>query len=104
MNGEKKMRSYKEVIKEHVSDPVEAYEYLKASMELYEEDGDLDAFLVAIKTVAEANGGISKLAKQTNLNRQHLYRSLSQNGNPTIRTLESVLHALGLKLSIEKAS
>jgi probable addiction module antidote protein len=98
------MKSFREEVKNYVKDESEAFEYLKASLELYETDGDLDSFLIALRTVADAQGGITKLAESTNLNRQHLYRSLAKNGNPTIKTLDSILHALGVKLSIEKAS
>lgn len=98
------MKTFREVVIDHVQDPTEALEYLKASMELFEQDGDLDVFLTAIRTVAEAKGGMSKLAQETKLNRQHLYRCLSRNGNPTVRTLDSILHALGLRLTIDKVS
>jgi probable addiction module antidote protein len=97
------MRNYRSVVREFVVDQDEAAEYLKSALEEYEEDGNLDAFLKAIRAVADAQGGISKLAEKTNLNRQHLYRSLAENGNPTIRTLDSVLHSLGLKLSLVRA-
>jgi len=97
------MRNFRDMVKEFVQDPENASEYLRVSLEEYEEDGNLDAFLKAIRTVAEARGGISKLAEETNLNRQHLYRSLSANGNPTIRTLDSVLHSLGLRLTLTQA-
>lgn len=98
------MRNYRDMVEDFVKDPSEASEYLRISMEEYETDGNLNAFLKAIRTVTDAQGGISELAQKTNLNRQHLYRSLSKNGNPTIRTLDSILHSLGLKLTITKAS
>ena len=98
------MRDYRDFVQETVQNMDEASSYLKAALEEYENDGDLSAFLKAIRTVVDAQGGMSKLAEKTNLNRQHLYRSLSESGNPTIRTLYTVLHALGLKLSISKAS
>ena len=98
------MRNYSDVIKDFIKDPSEASEYLRISLEEYETDRNLDAFLKAIRSVTDAQGGIAKLAQKTNLNRQHLYKSLSKNGNPTIRTLDSILHSLGLKLTITKAS
>jgi len=98
------MRTYRNIVEGFMEDPSEAAEYLRVSLEAYEQDGNLDAFLMALRTVADAQGGISELSKKTNLNRQHLYRSLSENGNPTIRTLDTILHSLGLKLSITKAS
>ena len=45
-------------------------------------------------------GGIAKLAENTSLNREHLYRMLSENGNPELRSLELLLDALGFRLSI----
>jgi len=98
------MRKYEEIVQEIVEDHSEASEYLIASLEEYENDGNLPAFLKAIRTVVAAQGGMGVLADKTNLNRQHLYRSLSEKGNPTIRTLHTILHGLGLKLSIRKAS
>jgi len=50
--------------------------------------------------VAEVRGGIGELAKKTNINRQHLYRTLSRRGNPRLDTLKDVLHGLGFRLSI----
>ena len=44
---------------------------------------------------------MTELAKETNLARQALYQSLSRKGNPRLDTLSKVLHAAGLRLSIE---
>lgn len=98
------MRSFRQIAQELVQDPAEAAEYLTAALEEYENDGNLPAFLTAIRTVVEAQGGIGRLAEKTNLNRQHLYRSLSEKGNPTIRTLNLILQGIGVRLTIRKAS
>ena len=45
-------------------------------------------------------GGVAKLAKNASLNREHLYRMLSENGNPELRSPEALLDALGFRLSI----
>ena len=76
---------------------------LMAALDEYEKDDNLAAFLKAICTVVEAQGGIGALSEKINVNRQHLYRSLSEKGNPTIRTLHAILNGLGLKLTIRKA-
>jgi probable addiction module antidote protein len=94
----------RDLVRDTIQDPDEAYEYLLESLRLYEEEGNLDAFLLAIRTVTDAQGGMTSLAEKTGLNRQHLYRSLAKNGNPTMKTLHSILNALGLKFSIERAS
>ncbi len=79
----------------------DAIAYLKVALEEYEEDHDPEAFMLALRNVAQAHGGISKLSEKTKLNREHLYRILSKRGNPRLVTLDTVLRGLGFKLSIE---
>jgi DNA-binding phage protein len=35
------------------------------------------------------------------MNREHLYRILSNKGNPELKSLSSILHSLGLRLSVK---
>ena len=42
-----------------------------------------------------------ELAKRSRLNRENLYRTLSEEGNPRLESLVSILSALGYHLSIE---
>ena len=84
-----------ELIKE-LHDPREAAEYLNAALE----DGEPEAFLLAIRNVAEAQGGIALIAEKATLNRESLYRMLSRRGNPELRSLDALLHALGFRLAI----
>ncbi|MBU1239639.1 putative addiction module antidote protein [Myxococcota bacterium] len=83
-------------LKEDLLDPVEAAEYLNAALE----DGSQEVFLLALKDVANAKG-ISEIAKDTKLNRENIYRILSTQGNPKLKSLNSLLHSVGLKLSVE---
>jgi len=43
---------------------------------------------------------MSCVAKDAGVQRETLYRSFSEQGNPTFETLSSVLGALGMKISI----
>lgn len=79
-------------------DPDEAEAYLNAALE----DEDWEAFLLALRNVAEAQGGIAQLADRAKLNRESLYRMLSEHGNPELRSLDAVLHALGFRLAVEQ--
>ena len=88
--------SYEKGLKEDFADPVEAAEYLNASLE----DGSQEVFLIALKDVANAKG-ISEISRLTNLNRENLYKILSIKGNPKLTSLNSVLHSMGLRLAIE---
>jgi probable addiction module antidote protein len=94
----KKSRSYQEHLKGALADPMEAASYLNAVMA----EGDKALFLHALRNVAEARlGGMSRLAEATGLNRESLYRMLSGEGNPELKSLDLLLHALGLKIAVE---
>jgi len=59
------------------------------------------AFLVALRDVAEAHQGIGQIATEARVNRENLYRTLSEAGNPRLSTLLPVLGVLGLKITVE---
>lgn len=80
-----------------LKDPEEAAAYLNAAIE----EGDRAAFLLALRNVAEACGGMTVLAEKTQLSRESLYRTLSNRGNPEIKSLTAILHAMGLRLAVE---
>ena len=79
-----------------------AVEYLKAAMESIDNPEDRAAGLLALRTVAEAYGGLGAVASEAGISRESLYRALSANGNPTLKTLLAVLKAVGMKLSVEQ--
>jgi probable addiction module antidote protein len=78
-----------------------AVEYLKAAMESLDNPDDRAAGLLALRTVAEAYGGLGAVAAEAGISRESLYRALSPKGNPTLKTLLAVLKAVGMKLSVE---
>ncbi|MNL72049.1 hypothetical protein D3C87_1972950 [compost metagenome] len=53
--------------------------------------------------MAEAYGGLALVAQEAGITREALYRALSPTGNPTLKTLLAVLHALGMRLSVAPA-
>ena len=94
-------RNFRDYHIEQLKDPEEARAYLALALEDYEQARDIEDFLLAIRDVAEAQGGLGRLAKETNLNRQNLYKALSEEGNPRLETVGAILHALGFRLSVE---
>ncbi|MGO9649524.1 conserved hypothetical protein [Candidatus Sulfotelmatobacter kueseliae] len=88
------------VIRELRDDPEFAAEYLRAALEDDDEPGVL---LIALRHIAEARGGIAKVAKAAGVQRESLYRALSRRGNPRLSTLVAVTKAVGLKLTVEDA-
>lgn len=84
---------YHDHLMEQLKDRREAAEYLTACFEDSEE-----VFLLGLRNVVEACGGIGKLASNTSLNRESLYRMLSGEGNPRLSSLAVILDALGIQL------
>ena len=92
-----KTTSYQQDLINSLKDPLEAAAYLNAAIE----EGDRSVFLLALRNVAEAHGGMGVLAEKSHLSRENLYRMLSQQGNPEIKSLYALLQAMGLRLAIE---
>jgi probable addiction module antidote protein len=76
-------------------------EYLKAAMEGLDDPEDHGACLLALRTVAEAYGGLGVVAAEAGISREALYRALSPKGAPTLKTLLAVLKTIGMRLSVE---
>ena len=93
-------KDYHEELLEDLKDHDEAVAYLNAAWEesLKGDEESQKLFLVALRTVAEAQGGLGKLAKKVHIRREQLYRILSPKGNPGLRIIRSLLIALGLNL------
>ena len=96
----KKKHSYHEDLMAHLKNPANALGFLNACLE----DHDKRVFLLGLKDVAEAHGGMARLARLTKISREHIYRMLSKTGNPELQTLQVLLHAFGFKMAIEHSS
>jgi len=84
---------FEEILKQRLQDSDVAAEYLTACFE----EGP-EVFLRGLRHVVEAQGGIRRTARSCKLNRESLYRLLSQDGNPRLSSLNAVLTSLGLKV------
>ena len=85
---------------DHLKTRAQIAAYLDACME---EGGDDPAFIAAaLGDIARARG-MAKLARDTGLTREGLYKSLAADGNPSLGTILKVLKALGLKLTPKAA-
>ena len=89
----KKTRPYRELLLERLANPTIAAHYLDAAMEESQE-----SYLKALRNVAQAKQ-MSKVAKETGVQRESLYRILSDTGNPTLETLRGIYDSLGLRLA-----
>jgi probable addiction module antidote protein len=88
-------KSYDDSLFESLRDPAEAAAYLDAVLEL----DDQPALLVALRQVAKAHG-MAEVARRADLGEKTLFKSLAEDGNPTLETLSKVLHAVGLRLRV----
>ena len=75
----------------------EAAAYLEAAIE----DGDQAVLMLALRHVAQAQGGVAEIARRANLTRKATYKMLSKVGNPELRSLTAVLAATGLRLTVK---
>lgn len=91
-----RLKNYKTDLRKRLRDPEYAAEYLAQVLA----ENDNASFLIALKDVVEAGGGMGALASRVGLKRPSLYKILSEKGNPTLETLQEILKPLGLRVSV----
>jgi probable addiction module antidote protein len=89
---------YHQDLLKDLKDPNYAMDFLNLALE----EDDKRVFLLALKDIAEAHGGMTKLSRLTKITREHIYRMLSKNGNPEFETLKILLDAFGFKIAIQR--
>ena len=87
---------YEDWLIEQLKSPKEAAAYIEAAIE----QGDQAALMLALRQVAQAQGGIGAIASKANLTREATYRMLSKNGNPELRSFSALLAATGLRIAV----
>jgi len=65
------------------------------------EDGDQGELLITLRQMAKAFGGVQVVAEKAHLNPTHIYKTLSSKGNPELKSLSAILHAMGLRLAVQ---
>lgn len=78
-------------------DPAYAAQYLDTVLT----DGSQEELMLALRRLSEAFGGIQRLASVAKLNPTTLYRTLSRDGNPELRSMNAMLKAMGMRLSVQ---
>lgn len=91
-----KRKSYNESLMRDLQDPEIASIYLEEALH-----DDIHVFLLALRNVTEAQGGITEIAEKAHLNRVSLYKTLSQRGCPKLATILSILSACGLEIGFK---
>ncbi len=96
----KEMRKYRDYLIERLSNREEAIGYLQAALEEYQNDGDTLAFLIALRSIAEAQGGLDELARRTHTAPDLLVKILSREDESHLDTMRVILDVLGCRLSV----
>jgi len=91
-----KLKSYKNDLLKELKDPEYAAVYLAQALE----SGDQATFLLALRDVVEAGGGARVVARQAHIQRESLYKALSNRGNPRLTTLQGILKSVGLRIAV----
>ena len=93
-----RLRKSDDYLHEKLRDPEYAVTYMETALE----DGGVADFLYALRKVATAQGGLQKVAEASHRGRESLYKSLSRQGNPRIKTVDDVLRTLGMQLTVTR--
>jgi probable addiction module antidote protein len=88
---------YEDWLVEQLKNPAEAAAYLETVLE----EGDQAAIMLALRQVAQAQGGVAAIARKAKLTREATYKMLSKSGNPELRSLTAVLEATGLRIAVK---
>ena len=93
-----KLRKFDDYLYEKLRDP----DFAIADMQTALEDDSVEEFLYALRKVAVAQGGLQKIAEASHHGRESLYKSLSKQGNPRIKTLDDILRVMGMRLAVTR--
>jgi len=92
-----KRKKYEDYLLDQLRDAKYASEYLNAHLE----DGDLDLFFLAVRNVVKANKPIKDVAEEVGLNRESMYKSLSERGNPRIKNFIEIIRCVGIDFNFK---
>jgi probable addiction module antidote protein len=85
------------------ADYLDSEDVIAAYLTAVLDENDPALFVAALGDVARARG-MTQISNDTGISRMGLYKSLSENGNPTVSTLQKVLTAFNLKLTVAPIS
>lgn len=91
-----KFRNLDEFIAEELDNPEFASDYLQDALE----EGGIPLFLIALRQVVQHQKGLATVAQETGLGRESLYKTLSEQGNPHLSTVDKILKSVGMKIAV----
>lgn len=89
------VKPFQETLHNELRDDEFAAAYLEDAL-----SDSTEEFLIALRHVVKARGGVARVAESAALSREAVYRMLSEKGNPEFRSVQRMLGAAGLSLHI----
>ena len=86
---------YEEMLLRELTNHEFAAEYLSAAFQ----EPEPEVFLLALRHVVQANGGVSNLVEKAHISRQNVYDILSENSNPRFNNFVAIVRSLGFNIS-----
>lgn len=85
-------------VQDSLTTPADCAAFIDA---VVQEAGDDAAFIAQALGEVARSRGMAQTARASGLTREGLYKSLSVGGNPSFATVVKVLHAMGLRLTVQ---
>ena len=93
------MNEHVKISRWNAAEFLEDQESIDAYLQVAFETGDPKQITKALGNAARARG-MMEVANRTGLAREHLYTGFSENGNPTLQTLTTLMDTLGYQLAV----
>ena len=90
------LRNFDDFIMEELNNPEFVSDYLQDALE----EGGIPLFLITLRQVVQHQKGLTKASQETGLGRESLYKTLSEQGNPHLSTIEKILKTVGMKITV----
>src|SRR5205807_4735150 len=96
----KPYRKFTQLLDDYLKDEKFAAEFLSQALQ----EEDFGTFLLSLKDIIRVHGSIKSIAEKCELSRSTLYNLFSEKANPEMKTILTLLHALGYELKVSKRS
>ncbi len=93
-------RTFEDFLIEDFKSPQEALSFFQVAIEAFLENNHLTHFNNALELIIKSQGSVTNFAKNTGINRTHLYKILNSKSEPKLSTLKNILGQLGYKITI----
>lgn len=90
------LRNFDDFIMEELNNPEFVSDYLQDALD----EGGIPLFLITLRQVVQHQKGLTKASQETGLGRESLYKTLSEQGNPHLSTIEKILKTVGMKITV----